>query len=255
MIDVRITVGEIGYEKTITTLYPAVMDKCRELRDPNLLVRLFLELGEDVLTVLLGIMERLSESAKHEFLCQCMNVYRTILTDKLNEFLQGNTWGRNFVIQSLYVERTEDRLELVGKGVNVDYKALLEREDVQSKINETAVSHLGKLGGFFAEHAGNALKKAAEAAPEKTEELGLMLLQRESVKGRLLSLAQTALDKRELALELQTVTILAAEAADTSRDAQADVHTLKISPELETELIKALGGYLRQTVRQEEHSV
>ena len=56
MFDIRITIGTIGYEQTITALFPAVLEKCRGIQDPNLLLRLLLELGEDALPVLLGVM-------------------------------------------------------------------------------------------------------------------------------------------------------------------------------------------------------
>ena len=72
MFDIRITIGTIGYEQTITALFPAVLEKCRGIQDPNLLLRLLLELGEDALPVLLGVMERLQGKAKQELLCQCM---------------------------------------------------------------------------------------------------------------------------------------------------------------------------------------
>ena len=99
MFDIRITIGTIGYEQTITALFPAVLEKCRGIQDPNLLLRLLLELGEDALPVLLGVMERLQGKAKQELLCQCMNAYQTVLTEKLNEYLRTDAWGKSFVIR------------------------------------------------------------------------------------------------------------------------------------------------------------
>lgn len=136
MFDIRITVGTIDYEKTIATVFPTVLNKCRKLQNQNLLLNLFLELGEDAMLILLGIMKRLSEDAKQELLCQCMNAYQTVLTDKLNEYLQEDIWGKNFVIRSLYIEKTGEGLELIGEGVSVDFKSLLDNGKVQSKIED-----------------------------------------------------------------------------------------------------------------------
>ena len=64
---------------------------------------------------------------------------------------------------------------------------------------------IGGLGKLFAHHAWNALKKAAEDSPEDIENLGLKLLQREEIRSKLLELAQEALNKKGLALELKTL--------------------------------------------------
>ncbi|MDO4334196.1 MAG: hypothetical protein Q4C58_16140 [Eubacteriales bacterium] len=247
MFSIRVEVGKIGYEKTMTTLFPAALRKCRKLQSPNLLIRLFLELGEDAMPVLLGIMDKLPENAKQELLCQCMNSYRTVLTEKLNEYLRADDWGKNFVIQSIYMERTDDGVALVGDGVSVDYGTLLKNEDVRAKINNTAASFngLGKVGKIFAPYAGNALKKMVEVAPEETEKLGLLLLQKEEIKQKLMGLARTALQKRELELELKELSIVPVEKADLIQDAGAAAKSLKISAELENELIKAIAEYLK----------
>ncbi|MEY8426616.1 hypothetical protein AALA00_02625 [Lachnospiraceae bacterium 46-15] len=250
MFDIRITIGTIGYEQTMTALFPAVLEKCQGIQNPNLLLRLFLELGEDALQVLLGVMERLPEGAKQELLCQCMNAYRTVLTEKLNEYLQTDVWGRNFVIRSMYIEFTGEGLELVGEGVSVDLRALLESERTQEKIHEAAAAFIGSgsIGKIFGSCAGSMLKQAAKAVPEETEKLGLKLLQREDVKNKLMGLAQAALEKRGLDLELKSLSFLTVCDADVIQDNRAVPGTLQIPPELEEELIKALAGYLRRKI-------
>lgn len=246
MFDIRITIGTIGYEQTVTALFPTVLEKCQGIQNPNLLLRLFLELGEDALQVLLGVMERLPEKAKQELLCQCMNAYRTVLTEKLNEYLQADAWGRNFVISSMYIGRTGEALELVGEGVSVDLRALLESERTQEKIHEAAAAFAGRgsIGKIFGSCAGSILKQAAKAVPEETEKLGLKLLQREDVKNKLMGLAQAALKKRELDLELKALSFWAVCDADAIQDDRA-ADALQMPPELEEELIRALAGYLR----------
>lgn len=244
MFDIRITVGKIDYEKTIASLFPAVLNKCRELKDPNLLLRLFLELEEDALTVLLDILERLSEHAKRELLYQFLNAYRNVMTVKFNEFLQNNTLGRNFSVQNLYIEQTGETLELIGKNVSIDYAGLLECEEVNSKINETVASFIGfgGVGKLFAQHAGNALKAAAGNMPEETEKLGLKLIQREDMREKIRNLAQEALQKKELAMELKSLSFVQVPDGDLIYAEVPD--TIKITPELEAELIKALAGYI-----------
>ena len=228
MFDIRITIGTIGYEQTITALFPAVLEKCRGIQDPNLLLRLLLELGEDALPVLLGVMERLQGKAQ-------------------NEYLRTDAWGKSFVIRNVYIEHTGKGLELAGKGVSVDLRALAESEKAREKIYEAAAvfAGSGSIGRILGSCAGSMLKQAAKAVPEETEKLGLKLLQREDVKNKLMALAQTALEKRGLDLELKSLSFLAACDTDGTQ-CSGEVSGVRITPELEEELIKALAGYLRR---------
>ena len=61
MFDISITVENINFEKTISALMPGILQKCRKISKPNLVLRMLLEMEDDALTVLLGIMQRLSE--------------------------------------------------------------------------------------------------------------------------------------------------------------------------------------------------
>ena len=64
MFDISITVENINFEKTISALMPGILQKCRKISKPNLVLRMLLEMEDDALTVLLGIMQRLSEDAQ-----------------------------------------------------------------------------------------------------------------------------------------------------------------------------------------------
>ena len=73
----------------------------------------------------------------------------------------------------------------------------------------------------------------------------MKLLQREDVKNKLMALAQTALEKRGLDLELKSLSFLAACDTDGTQ-CGGEGSGVRITPELEEELIKALAGYLRR---------
>ena len=105
MFDISITVENINFEKTISALMPGILQKCRKISKPNLVLRMLLEMEDDALTVLLGIMQRLSEDAKVELLCQLMNGYGEVLTEKFNEYLKKDALGRNFRFQSIYMRK------------------------------------------------------------------------------------------------------------------------------------------------------
>lgn len=241
MFDIRITIGRIDYEKTMTSLFPMALSRCREIQEQNLILRLFLELGEDAVPVLLGLIGRISEAVRQELLCQCINSYRILLTDKLNESLRLNSWGKNFKIRSLRMEQTGESLALIGEGVSADYRALLASDGTQAKINE--VVGMGSFGKFV----GMALNKAVEVAPEETERLGLKLMQREDIKKKLLDLTQSALQKEGVEIELREISMMESDPMAIYCDDEKG--WLKFSPELEAELLQALAEYLRMLVK------
>ena len=54
MFDISITVENINFEKTISALMPGILQKCRKISKPNLVLRMLLEMEDDALTVLPG---------------------------------------------------------------------------------------------------------------------------------------------------------------------------------------------------------
>ena len=105
MFDISITVENINFEKTISALMPGILQKCRKISKPNLVLRMLLEMEDDALTVLLGIMQRLSEDAKVELLCQLMNGYGEVLTEKFNEYLKKGCIGGEISDFKVYTMR------------------------------------------------------------------------------------------------------------------------------------------------------
>lgn len=245
MFDIRIAVENINFEETISALMPGILQKCRKISKPNLVLRMLLELEDDALTVLLGIMQRLSKDAKVELLCQLMNGYREVLTEKFNEYLQKDVWGRNFRFQSIYMGKRNNGVELVGCGIQIDYLALLGEEEIREKIGDKAADFVGvgRFGKILARQAGNVLKTAVGAAPEEAEKFGLRLLQRDDIKERLLKLAQNVLEQKGLKMELKSLFLEQTE--EEGLILENNSGTIEFSPELEQELIKALAGYVR----------
>lgn len=248
MFDISITVENINFEKTISALMPGILQKCRKISKPNLVLRMLLEMEDDALTVLLGIMQRLSEDAKVELLCQLMNGYGEVLTEKFNEYLKKDALGRNLRFQSIYMRKRNNGVELVGCGVQIDYVALLDQEEVREKINDKAADFVGfgKFGKILARQAGNVLKTAVGTAPEEAEKFGLKLLQREEIKERLLKLAQDVLGQKGMEMELKSLFLEQTEEEGIILENNSG--TIEISPELELELIKALAGYVRSVL-------
>lgn len=168
MADIVITVGEIRYENTLNALFPRVLDRCRQLQNPNMLFKLFLELGEDAPPVMTGLIGYLPDSVKRELICQCVNGCHLTLTKALNEYLHSNEWGKSFLVQDISAVQEENRIKLVAHGVEAKE---------------------GKLMPFL----------------KGVEQLAVMVLKKESVKSMLRELIQEALNKNGLMMELQSL--------------------------------------------------
>lgn len=156
MIDIYFMISAIDYEATFRTVFPAVLNKCKQADASNVLLRLLAKLDETAEPVLQGIMRYFPQNIKDEFLCQCVNSFGPTLTEKLNAFLQTNSWGKNFVLDAVQVTRNEGKILLIAENVRADYKALLETDAVQDKVEEVV-----------ANFAGNGLLQSWPLRPQK----------------------------------------------------------------------------------------
>lgn len=245
MIDIYFTISAIDYEATFQTVFPAVLNKCKQADASNVLLRLLAKLDETAEPVLQGIMRYFPQNIKDEFLCQCVNSFGPTLTEKLNAFLQTNSWGKNFVLDAVQVTRNEGKILLIAENVRADYKALLETDAVQDKVEEVVANFAGNglLAKLAAKAAKGALKAAGEMAPEELEKAGMILLRRPDIQERLLDMIGSALIHRGIAVTLSEISV---EQSASDMLPQAYVQQkFSLSPELEDALLNALAEYLR----------
>lgn len=65
MYQIRTLAEKIDYNQAFTVLLPNALEMCRGIKNPNMLLRLFLQLDQDAAAVLNGLMEELSPWAKN----------------------------------------------------------------------------------------------------------------------------------------------------------------------------------------------
>lgn len=245
MIDIYFTINAIDYEATFQTVFPTVLNKCKQAESNNMLLRLLAKLDEIAEPVLQGIMRYLPQDIRDEFLCQCVNSFGPTLTEKLNAFLQTNNWGKNFVLGAVQVTRNEGKILLIAENVRVDYKALLETDAAQDKIEGVVANFAGNglLAKLAAKAAKGALKAAGEMAPDELEKAGMILLRRPDIQEKLLNMIGGALNHRGIAVTLSEISV---EQAASDMLPQVYVQQkFSLSPELEDALLSALAEYLR----------
>lgn len=250
MFQINLSVYSINYGSVLHTVFPAVFEKVNRMDSQNLLIRLVKELGGDSEKVLQALLNYLPEETKNELICQCLNSYGSTLTRKLNEYLQTDTWGKNFTIGGCYASCQNEKLTLVAENVHANYRALLtEAGNVQS-VEQVAKRIAGN--GFLGKLAAKAATTIAEQAAQKystmseveLENAGIGLLNQPLVQDKILKLISNALQAKSLDIIVDRVSVEKADSAIRLDDGKI-IDSIQLSPALENNLMKALADFLR----------
>lgn len=257
MINVRINISEIDYEKSFANFFPVGIEKCRKMENPNLAVRFLLKMGDASMTAALGILNLMEEKSKGELLCGLVNLYCREILSALNGFLQKDELGRNISIGDIYmVQDSEGRLSLAGRDIQVDYSSLMKDDTVKQKIGDYAGETMKKtifgrsdvLRKVVEGTAGSVAEFAVRTAPDMTEKKLLSVMNKEENKKRLLHMAEQALEERGLCVSLEDFAFVQEMSSEIQGEAvveDAKERKFELSPALEEELLSAVAKYLK----------
>lgn len=238
MLSASIKISNIDYEKTFQQIFPMVKARIHAMESKNMLIRLFQKLDDAALPVLSGVMFRLPEETKHELLVHCLNTYSARLRDKLNEEFANDTWGKCFTVGSLWLEQRDRDVFLQIGQIEADYKALLDMDLVSEKLDDW-------LGGFSG-LAKMGAKLAVTLAPDALERKGLEILWKEDNKQRLMRIAKRTLDQHGFFMDLADIRLML-ETEEPVNTVEGEAR-LVLTEGLETEILDALSGYLKDVV-------
>ncbi len=220
MLAANIKIVNIDYEKTFRQVFPIFREKLSCMESKNMIIRLFQKLDDAALPVLLGIMNRLSESTKNELLVLCLNTYSVKLLEKLNEELAKHPYGKFLNVGRVSIVQEREVLYLWIGQVQVDYKGF-----VKEKL-------AGKLGGL-----------AVSLVGDKLEKIAFELLWTEESKQKLIEFAKTALDKYGFVMGLTDIQ-MTQDTEETVDAIEVEEH-LKLTDGMEKDIVDALAGYLK----------
>lgn len=220
MISINIKVVDIEYERTFQQIFPILKEKLGTVESKNLLIRLFQKLDDAALPVLLGIMERLPEGTKDALLAMCLNTYSGRICEMLNAKLAKHPYGKFLKIGWVSTVQEREALYLRIAQIQVDYKGLV-KEKVTGKMGQVASLLVG----------------------EKLEKLALELLWTEESRQKLIELAQDALGKYGFAMGLADIQMMK-DTEEYGDFIEEEAH-LKLTDGMETDILDALAGYLR----------
>lgn len=253
MITVKIDIGTIDYEKNFKELFPVAMKKLEMVENKNLALRFLMKMGEASMTAVLGILGRLDERAKGEILCGIIRLYGQEIVSRLNETLEKDEIGRNIHITQILLLQNGEEMELYAYGAKINYRGLLDNQDIQKKVKDAAenmVQGLG-VGGLFQETIGNNVgilaKAAARIAPGEVERIGLNVLQKQNVKRQILALCEKAMRDKGVWLDLIDFSL---EQTDPKQEIMApiqeDAESVHLfSEELEEKILNAVVDYIK----------
>lgn len=257
MINAKIVIKDIQYEKSFENLFPMGMEKCKKMENPNLAVRFLLKMGDASMTAALGILNLADERSKNELLCGLANLYSREIQSALNVFLQGDELGKNIRIGDIYmVSDDERRLSFRGRNIRVDYSGIVKNDTVRQKIGDYAseIVKKSKFGGgellqrIAAGGASLAAEVAAEIAPQEVEKKVLSIMNKAENKGRLLKMTEQVLEDKGLCLKLEDFIFVqenAQEIQDSVDGKSEKGKKFELSQETEEGLLNAVVGYLK----------
>lgn len=220
MISVNVKVVDIEYERTFQQIFPLFKEKLDAIQSKNLLIRLFQKLDDAALPVLLGIMERLPEGTKDKLLAMCLNTYSVRICEMLNEKLAKHPYGKFLKIGEVSIVQEREALFLWIGQILVDYSGLV-KEKITGKMGQVASLLVG----------------------EKLEKLALEFLWTEESRQKLMELAQDALVKYGFVVGLADIQMMK-DTEEYGDFIEAEAHPT-LSDEMETDILDALAGYLR----------
>lgn len=252
MINVKIVVSEIDYEKSFANLFPIALKKCSEIEKPNMAVRFLQKMGNTSMTAALGVMNQMSEDGKGELLCALVNLYSGEIRTALKEYLSKNEFGQNVEFGGIsLVQEPSGRLALYGYDIKVNYSGLADNDQVQDKIKGIAgnlvsgISKISWLKDAAADGAGLAAKAAAGLAPGKLEKIGISMLEKPENKKKLMAWTMQVLTEKGICITLEDC-FFTQEPDSGTWSVDMQEKNSKVFPEkLEEEFVDAVVRYLK----------
>ena len=227
MLHANIKIENIDYEQTISAVFPMLKDYIVKSESGNPVILLLTKLDDKALPVFLKLLRFLPDNTKDELMTVCLNTYSEKACEKLNEKLSENVMGQHIQIGSVSIRKCEEAFYLQLGNIKCNYSALV-RESV-SGVGGAGLALLAGLGGQLLE------KKAID------------LLWTTENKAKVLTMVRNTVSQYGLVMELSDID-LTKEIAQVGDTVPSQDNKLRLSDELQNEILNALVKYLQSTV-------
>lgn len=199
MINVRVVVRNIDYDKTVAGVYPLLMEKCKEMEGPPLPVRFLLKMGHTARKAVCGILCKISDDTMGEVLCGTVWKYNQQILKKLNEFLEKYKIAKVGGIS--VTEGVKGQIALNLWDIQVDYKGFVHSSMGSQIIRNFAKQHMGMFSGAV----GNMMETGAKVVSgfmPKFEKFMVSQLEKEKYKRKILESLYQFLESYQISLTL-----------------------------------------------------
>ena len=108
MINGKITITSVDYEKSFESLLPKLIQKCGAMENPGSAICFINKMGTDSLPVVLKIMRYMSDAEKETLLLAIIDSNRIRITEALNKFLADHDFGNAVQIGDISAVKMEN---------------------------------------------------------------------------------------------------------------------------------------------------
>lgn len=257
MINAKIIVSEIDYEKSFANLFPIAIKKCSGIENPNMPIRFLKKMGDASITAALGVMNLMTERGRGELLCALVNAYSAEIRTALQSYLKKNEFGKNIEFGDIFlVQDSSGHLSLSGYDIRLDYSGLADNDKVQDKIKDIAGNMVGGISKIkwlkeaAADSASFAVKAAAMLAPDEIEKKGIAILEKPENKKKLTTWAAQILEEKGLCLTLEDCFFSREPDSGKRNIGDSEKDKSAFNEELTEELMDAVVRYLKMLLEE-----
>jgi len=202
MLDIKLEIGRINYQKCVEALLPPLVEHCAAKQNPNALDSYLAGLGDDAVPAACAVLDKMSIDEKDKMVIWLIMSHEERLRSASNRHLEAFFKGPMVRIGRLIaLDQTGDGMSLLASEVEVDYEKLLHSPVVTEKIE--------RIGGENSVLKGAAkmmLSMGRLMSPEGLEKQGLSLFNSRRVKEKLMGAVTGGLKQAGLDIEIADMT-------------------------------------------------
>ncbi len=238
MLNITISVSAVDYDKTLASLFPLLSGRLASSESTSAVILLLRELGDAAVPVARELLRRLSAEMKAELTAAALSAAAPDIQAALNRLLAEKGLSGAVTLGAVTAQPSGAGLRLRVESVAVDYPALLR----SPSLNGTLERHFGALAAVFSRVG----RMAVMLSPAAVEKLLLELAMQPGNRQSLMAAGEKLLGRVGVFLTLADLQ-LERTAAQSAPTGAAQPFTL--TPGQEQALLRAVAGYLRDTVK------
>ena len=202
MLDIRLEIGRINYQRCIEAMLPPLVEHCAAKKDPGELDVFLAGLGKDAVPAACALLEQMSVDEKDKMVIWLIMSHEERLRNASNRHLAAFLGGELVRIGRLIaLDQPGSRMTLLASQVEIDYAGLLD-----CPLVTEGVENISGDNGILKGAARMMLSMGRLMSPAALEKQGLNLLGTQRIKEKLMHAIMEGLQQAGLDIELADMT-------------------------------------------------